>query len=272
MYKMIVFDIDGTLMKYKVDNHVFEPKILDMFKELKDNGYIVVVATGRDYVSIGNLHLSDNIDYFIGANGSFIFDAKLKKNIWNTKLSIRDFESYKNEVIDKNIREINNIILSDDENVYVHSYEQLEGHWFWKSFYEKFKNFDTYSHQMNLEQFHLITINCMDKNMINISKDFFEKNNSSLSVQAFWDKGFFVSEKNLNKAQTVERLAKKLNFKNEEIIAFGDGENDLQMIKMVGMGIAMENGIDELKEIANDIAKSVEEYGTYQKLKELGII
>ena len=103
MYKMIVFDIDGTLMRYKVDNHAFEPKILDMFKKLKNNGYIVVLATGRDYISIGNLHLSDNIDYFIGANGSFIFDAKLRKNVWNTKLSIEDFENYKYEILDKNI-------------------------------------------------------------------------------------------------------------------------------------------------------------------------
>jgi hypothetical protein len=70
----------------------------------------------------------------------------------------------------------------------------------------------------------------------------------------------------------MERLTHSLGLTIDQVIAFGDGENDLQMIELAGMGIAMENGIDQLKEIANDVAKSVTENGTYHKLKELGLI
>jgi hypothetical protein len=70
----------------------------------------------------------------------------------------------------------------------------------------------------------------------------------------------------------MERLAHILNFTVDQVIAFGDGENDIQMIQRAGMGIAMANGIDQLKNIANDIAKDVEENGTFHKLKEMGII
>jgi hypothetical protein len=78
---MVVFDIDGTLMKYKDVRPTFDDNVLETFRLLKENGYIVVLATGRDHVSIGELHLSKNVDYFIGANGSFIYDTKLAENI-----------------------------------------------------------------------------------------------------------------------------------------------------------------------------------------------
>ncbi|MGL5204643.1 MAG: HAD family hydrolase, partial [Metamycoplasmataceae bacterium] len=76
MYKMVVFDIDGTLIKFKVTEQKFDEQTQLMFKELKDKGYIVVLATGRDHISIGDLHKNNNIDYFIGANGSFIHEVK----------------------------------------------------------------------------------------------------------------------------------------------------------------------------------------------------
>ncbi|MGL6125352.1 MAG: HAD family hydrolase, partial [Metamycoplasmataceae bacterium] len=131
MYKMIVFDIDGTLMKYKEPVQKFDEKTSKMFKELKDNGYVVVLASGRDHISIGNLLSSKNIDYFIGANGSFIHDVESKKDIWSTTLSLDDFREYKNEVLDKNIDEVNNIVLSDDKNIFAYSVEQIKDHWFW---------------------------------------------------------------------------------------------------------------------------------------------
>ncbi len=272
MYKMVVFDIDGTLLKHKETSLTFGSKNLKMFKELKKGGYTVVLASGRDLVSIGDLHFSDNIDYFIGANGSFIYDTKLQKNIWSTTLSIKDFTDFKREILDNNIDQIDNIILSDDKNVFVYSYEQIHKHWFWKDFTNKYKPLNLYDKEVNLDQFHLITINCIDKKIINISKEFFKKTNSSLDVQTFWRNGFFVSEKGLNKAKTILKLVEFLNLTKENVIAFGDGENDVEMIKMAGMGIAMSNGIPKLKEIADDVADDVANNGTYGKLKDMGII
>ncbi|MGL5617623.1 MAG: YcsE-related riboflavin metabolism phosphatase [Metamycoplasmataceae bacterium] len=272
MYKMIVFDIDGTLMKFKVSEQEFDDQIKQMFKELKDNGYIVVLATGRDHISIGDLHKNNNIDYFIGANGSFIHDVKSGEDIWNTTLSIKDFKKYRKDVLEKNDAEVTNIILSDNNSLFVYSIDKIKDHWFWNNFTSTFKEFDLHKTDLNTDNFHLITINCNDDKLLNLSKEFFDKTNSSLDIQASWDKGFFISEKDLNKAKTIKRLAEQLNLDTKQIIAFGDGENDMEMIEMVGLGIAMGNAIDKLKEIANDVAEDVNKNGTYIKLKELGII
>ncbi|MGL5205674.1 MAG: YcsE-related riboflavin metabolism phosphatase [Metamycoplasmataceae bacterium] len=272
MYKMIVFDIDGTLMKFKVSAQQFDDKTKQMFKELKDNGYVVVLATGRDHISIGDLHKDNNIDYFIGANGSFIHDLRLGEDIWSTTLSIDDFEKYRENVLDENDDEVTNIILSDSQSLFVYSIDKIKDHWFWNNFTGTFKEFDLHRTNLKTDNFHLITINCNDDKLINLSKEFFDKTNSSLDIQASWDKGFFVSERNLNKAKTIRRLAEQLNLDTKQIVAFGDGENDIEMIQMAGLGIAMGNAIDKLKEIANDVADDVSVNGTYIKLKELGII
>ena len=49
-------------------------------------------------------------------------------------------------------------------------------------------------------------------------------------------------------------------------MAFGDGENDIEMIKQADIGIAMKNGCDKVKEIADHITDSVDEDGIYTYL------
>lgn len=57
-----------------------------------------------------------------------------------------------------------------------------------------------------------------------------------------------------------------------EAVAFGDGNNDLEMLKAVGHGIAMGNGSDELKEIAEEVCGHVVDDGIYYYCKEHGLI
>jgi COF family HAD hydrolase protein len=56
----------------------------------------------------------------------------------------------------------------------------------------------------------------------------------------------------------------------EEMVAFGDAENDIEMLKSVGLGIAMGNGEDVTKNAAKEICLPVTEDGPYFKLREKG--
>ena len=60
--------------------------------------------------------------------------------------------------------------------------------------------------------------------------------------------------------------------KREEIMAFGDGENDIDMLKFAGIGVAMGNASDEVKAAADYVTDSVDADGIAKALKHFGLI
>lgn len=77
-----------------------------------------------------------------------------------------------------------------------------------------------------------------------------------------------VNAAGVNKGKALVRLGKLLGISREEIMAFGDGANDLDMMKEVGIGVAMDNGKEEIKEAADYIAASNDEDGVARFLEE----
>ena len=73
---------------------------------------------------------------------------------------------------------------------------------------------------------------------------------------------------NIDKAYSLNKLIKHLNVSNDEIIACGDGYNDLSMIKFAGLGVAMANAQNEVKEAADYITLSNDEDGVSKIIEE----
>ena len=73
----------------------------------------------------------------------------------------------------------------------------------------------------------------------------------------------------IDKAASLQLLIEQLGIKQEEVISFGDGYNDLSLIEFAGMGVAMANAVDEVKQRANYITLSNDEEGIYECLKML---
>ena len=70
-----------------------------------------------------------------------------------------------------------------------------------------------------------------------------------------------INAPGVNKGMGLIQLGRLLGIEREEIMACGDGNNDLMMLKEVGFGVAMANGADEVKEVADYITLSNEEDG-----------
>lgn len=70
-----------------------------------------------------------------------------------------------------------------------------------------------------------------------------------------------IVKSGLNKAVGLKKAADYFNIPSERIIAFGDEDNDLDMLEYAGHGIAMGNGIESVKNIANEVTLSNEEDG-----------
>ena len=69
-----------------------------------------------------------------------------------------------------------------------------------------------------------------------------------------------------------KKILEYYHIDKSESMAFGDGNNDIEMLEVVGTGVAMGNASEELKAIADDICASVSEDGIYHYLKKQGII
>ncbi|WAM32133.1 Cof-type HAD-IIB family hydrolase [Caldicellulosiruptor naganoensis] len=77
-----------------------------------------------------------------------------------------------------------------------------------------------------------------------------------------------VMKKGVNKRKALEFVCSYLNIDKKEVMAIGDNENDLQMIEFAGLGVAMENAIDSLKEIADYITDSYENDGVAKAIEK----
>ena len=78
-----------------------------------------------------------------------------------------------------------------------------------------------------------------------------------------------INTAGVNKGTGLVNLGKVLGIKREEIMAFGDGDNDIVMLKEVGIGVAMANAEDKVKETADYITLSNEEDGVAEAIEKL---
>ena len=81
-----------------------------------------------------------------------------------------------------------------------------------------------------------------------------------------------VTAKGVDKGKGVKSVAKYCGFSISEVMAFGDGGNDISMLKYVGTGVAMGNAKDDVKAIADYITDSVQEDGIVSALKHFDIL
>jgi len=74
------------------------------------------------------------------------------------------------------------------------------------------------------------------------------------------------------KGTAVEKILGYYGISKDEAIAFGDGENDIEMLEAVGTGIAMDNAVDKVKAAADFVCGSVSDDGIYHYCRENNLI
>ncbi len=81
-----------------------------------------------------------------------------------------------------------------------------------------------------------------------------------------------ISSLGINKSYGMQKYMEYQGLSREDAIAFGDGPNDIDMIEYAGVGVAMGNSIQELKDIADFVTRDVDRDGVAFAMKELGLI
>ncbi len=105
--------------------------------------------------------------------------------------------------------------------------------------------------------------------MIGIRRDQLDEllaGTTDLAGMAWYPTALDIVGKHTNKGEAILTVLEKLGIDRKNSLAFGDGHNDVDMLKAAGTGVAMDNALEEVKEIADEVCPSVDEDGIYEYL------
>lgn len=244
-YKMIVTDLDGTLLN---DDKKISDEDVFVLNRLHNKGVQIVIATGRNYFMAKNLITQiKNINPVILANnGAIIRKSETDEVLEQNYLNYKFFE----EIYQQGLKyELNPIIHVDE---YLNGYDIIyENENIDEVYLGYIKNGDR---RTKLKKFTQNEIN----NILSVCylSDLQELHNFYNEINKIND-GKFNSICNLNigkramleflhldgcKWRALKKYAESLNIEPESIISFGDDNNDIEMLKNSGLGISMING------------------------------
>lgn len=260
---LIVLDLDGTLLTD--EKTISEKTKMTLFKA-KEAGHQVMIATGRPFrasqLYYKELMLTTPIVNFNGALVHHPTNAA-----WKMIHSPIDISVVHDVVDSVDKYQYENLIAEVLDDVFIHNEDNR--------LMDIFKMGDPSVTIGNLrtslnEDPTSLLIHAEEEN-VPLIRDHLESVHAELIEHRRWGAPFHIVEivkKGLNKAVGISHVAKDLNIPRDRIIAFGDEDNDLEMLEYAGLGVAMSNGIDELKNIANEITLSNNEDGIAKFLIE----
>lgn len=266
-YKMIVSDFDGTL--YDPTLGVTE-KTQEVIKRYVDKGGIFTIVTGRDLLAIlphaKKLGVSQHV---ISYNGGSLYDLTQEKEIEKISFSTSDAV----EIIKKMSEEglecqvyCNNNIYSEEKTVQSSNYEEKTNR---KITYVGRKLYD-YVEKEKIEPTKILAF-VTDDSVIEKVNDYNKVFDKRVDFTCSCARCLECGKHGTSKGAMVKKLAEIHNIKMEEIMSFGDGLNDMPMIKMCGMGVAVENAISELKECADYVTKKNVEDGVAYAIEKFAL-
>lgn len=257
--KLIAIDLDGTLLD---SNHLISEKNRQAIEAAQKKDIQIVLCTGRPLRSMKHLLTEVNLlnekDIVVTYNGGLIQKSKteeiIEKNIFETKELLDIYKLSIQIGFPISLIDLNHIYEPphpmDKESIYGRNDIGIP-----KKNQLKLLKIDLNNMPKDLEiQAVIISRPEEELNTIIelIPSDYFKKYNIYRSHHHILE----ILPLDVDKGYSINQLRKYLGIKKEDVMGIGDQENDISLIANAGIGVAMENAVDEVKEIANFITKS----------------
>ncbi|WP_163972022.1 Cof-type HAD-IIB family hydrolase [Oceanobacillus halotolerans] len=262
---LIALDLDGTLL---TDNKEITAKTSQVLQQAMDEGHIVVIATGRPHRA--SIHYYHNLGLktpMVNFNGALLHHPTDKKwDALHNPMPNRTALKIVDACYDLNVK---NLLAEVMDNVYLDQYDEE----IMKIFQSTPQDapFTIGSLKSKLQEDPTSLLIHPKEDHINELRSHLDNYHAELIEHRKWGAPWNIIEivkKGMNKAVGLQKIAYYYGIPKDRIIAFGDEDNDLEMIDYAGVGVAMGNAIDELKSIAKHITKTNEENGVGTFLEE----
>ena len=256
MIKAAFFDVDGTLFSHT--SHKIPDSSRRAIHLLREQGIKVFLATGRGIDAVKTVSWGDlEFDGYVTLNGQICLD-KEENILFEAPIKGEDaqylLDAFKNKTIPLTIVEkdrtylnfVNETVVAAQKSVAIPMlpFGEYEG--------GKIYQFIGYMGRAETEEF--------------------AKNIPNCKITRWYEEGIDIISKDGGKANGLKKIAEHYGFSREELIAFGDSDNDLDMLEYAGTGVAMGNATKAVKEAADYITDHVDENGIWNALKHFEII
>lgn len=264
-YRLIAMDLDGTLNN---DEKTITPKTLAALMEAQAQGIRLVLASARPspglYKERDILHLQEHGGILMSYNGGRIVDAGSGDVLFETAMDLQQTR--------KVLRFLENLpvtpILDDGRQFYV---TDQDGY---KVQYECWNNGMVCSEVESLADFlsfaPIKILMSVDPALLrDVQSQIAQRLPQELTVVQTAPFYLEVIPKRINKGQGIRDVCRALGITPEDVIAFGDAANDIPMLKAAGVGVAMGNAAQGVKDAADLVTRSNNDDGIAAALESL---
>lgn len=271
--KAVFFDIDGTLVSF--DNHQVPESSRLAIEEMRRNGIKVFIASGRHVQSIDKLP-DMKFDGFVLINGTLAMSAPMMgataEEMSSPTLPGREV-IYRKAIPQEDVHSWLKLLKREPHST-VFVYEE--------SLMLNFLD-DTMAQIMDLLDFPMPVTGDLDslrdEKIYQIITTFTDEEEADIMQHlphcktTRWHPLFTdIINQDASKGLGIQAVLDNYGWSHDEVMAFGDGGNDIEMLDLVGTGIAMGNASDAVKSHADYITDSLEEDGVAKALRHFGLI
>lgn len=257
MIKAVFFDIDGTLVSFKT--HRVPDSAKRAIAALRAKGVRVFIASGRQLLAINNLE-DLQFDGYVALNGGYCIVGE--QVIYKHSMPSEDMVSLVQYMEERE----NFPCIFVHENAFCINYTD--------------ERTDEVFRLLNFPQPPTLPLREAATGDIFQLVAFFTKEQEKAIMAVMphceatrWNPLFSdVIPKGSSKQVGVDKMLDYFGISLDESMAFGDGGNDVLMLKHVGIGVAMGNAEDEVKRAADYVTGSVDEDGVEKALRHFGVI
>ena len=257
MIKVAFFDVDGTLYSHKT--HRVPPSTREAIAALQAKGIQCVVATGRHPIELAALPIEEiGFDAYLMLNGQMMLDRQ-KNVLFSVPITGRAkellVEKFQNHEIPLLITELDDMYLNHNNDRVV----QAQAHFSLPT--PKIREYTG----AEIYQFCLYISDEEEKSLLAEIAD-------DCLITRWHDYGIDLLAKGGGKMVGIRRYLDAIGVEPSEIIAFGDGENDMDMLRFAGIGVAMGNAEEVTKAAADYVTADIDDDGIAKALNHYGIL
>jgi Cof subfamily protein (haloacid dehalogenase superfamily) len=264
MIKALFFDIDGTLVSFKT--HIIPQSTVDAIAEAKKNGVRIYISTGRPISLITNLgQIEHLIDGYITTNGAYCFvdDETGRHTICCNDIPTEDIQMMLNAASKWD----RPVIVVGQQDIAIYNYKDVVDDVFHKGLGVDNLDYDKPIEDVLIQPVLQMTPFISEEQEVELMSKM--KNSTS----GRWCPDFTdITCKAADKGKGLLAMAEHEGLAVADTMAFGDGGNDISIIRQAGIGVAMGNAGDEVKKNADFITTSVDEDGIMNALIKFGVI